>query len=67
MNIFINVPFIIKEKYKFIMYLLTCSLNSKSSYFKTCSKPEHKTKITHISNKKIQNRKYDINVRAVDK
>ena len=68
MNIVIIITIIIiKEEYHFIMYLLTCSLKNTCSYFKTSAKPEHNTKITHIPNVKIPERKYNINERAVCK
>ena len=67
MNIVIIIPINIKETNKFIIYLLTCRLNSTCSCFKTTAKQEHNTKITHKTNKTIQNRKHNINVRAVDK
>ena len=67
MNIVIIFSINIKETNKFIIYLLTCRLSSKCSYFKSSAKQEHNTKITHKPNKKIQNRKSNINVRAVDK
>jgi len=67
MNIVIIIPINIKGKYQFISYLLTCRLNSTCSYFKTTAKQEHNIKITVVPNKTIQNRKYNINVRAVEK
>jgi len=59
--------YIIKEKYIFIRYLLTSRLKSTCSYFKASSKLIHNKKITHILNMAIPNRKYNINISAVDK
>ena len=65
MNIVIIFPTNMKEEYHFIMYLLTCSLNCTCSYLNSSANPEYNRKITHISNKKIPEMKYNINVTAV--
>jgi len=67
MNIVIIFPTNMKEEYHFIMYLLTYRLNCTCSYLNSNAKPEHNRKITHTSNKKIPEIKYNINIRAVGK